>query len=247
MLEKNFVENFKKSMQDQTAVIELFQHLPGIVFFVKDLDYRFTIVNDALVRLVKASSQEDVIGKSGFDYYPRKRADEFHADDQIVYDTGEALINRLEMIFDETGVMSWFSTNKLPLFGKNGEVIGLMATTRNLGRAEGLSHFPVKISRTIDYISENYKSTIIIEELAEMNHLSVSQFRRNFKKHLKMSPLQFILKLRIQATCNLLQTTDDGLWEIAESCGFTDQSYFSKQFRQHIGISPGQYRSQYGY
>jgi len=247
VLENQLVTELKAAMRDQTSISELFEYLPEIIFFVKDLQFRLLMVNDACVRLLKASDKKDVIGKSGFDFYPKLRADAFHEDDKLVFDNGKPLFNRLELILDEQGTMSWFSTNKLPLFGKNGKVIGLMGTTRNLGKAEGLSQFPPKISNALEYISENYKSPISIESLAEISHLSISQFRRNFKKVFKMSPLQFILKLRIQASCNLLRSSDDGLLEIAEASGFSDQSYFSKQFKQHIGLSPGHYRSKYGY
>ena len=247
MNDNQLVTELKEAMADQTAISELFEYLPEVIFFVKDLKFRLLMVNDACVRLLKASGKKDVIGKSGFDYYPKLRADAFHEDDKIVYDEGKPLLNRLELILDEEGVMSWFSTNKLPIFGKDGSVIGLMGTTQNMGEAEVLSQFPANISLVLDYITENFRSAVTIEELAEMSHLSVSQFRRNFKKIFKMSPLQFILQLRIQATCNLLRSSDDSIWAVAEECGFNDQSYFSKKFRQHIGISPGKYRQNYGY
>ena len=212
---------------------------------MKDLKFRHFMVNDAFVRLLKASDKQDVIGKSGFDFYPKQRADAFHKDDQLVYDEGKPLLNRLELILDEQGRMSWFSTNKLPLFGKDGSVIGLMATSRNIGKAEEILPFPSSISPALNYITENFRSSVSIEELAEMSDLSVSQFGRNFKKIVKMSPIQYILKLRIQATCNLLRSSDTSISAIAEECGFNDQSYFSKLFRQYIGISPREYRQNY--
>ena len=113
---KEFVENFKKSsrINCRHRIVSAFTRRR---LFCKRPALSLTMVNDALVRLVKASSQEEVIGNPVLIIIP-KRADEFHADDQIVYDTGEALINRLEMIIDETGVMPWFSTNNCLFLGR---------------------------------------------------------------------------------------------------------------------------------
>ncbi|MFK7911725.1 MAG: helix-turn-helix domain-containing protein [Akkermansiaceae bacterium] len=76
-------------------------------------------------------------------------------------------------------------------------------------------------------------------------HLSVSQFRLSFTKVYKMSPQKFILKLRIQIACRQLSHTDIEISSLAQDCGFCDQSYFSRQFKSHIGLTPLQYRIQY--
>ncbi|MEE1198283.1 MAG: helix-turn-helix transcriptional regulator [Acutalibacteraceae bacterium] len=56
------------------------------------------------------------------------------------------------------------------------------------------------------------------------------------------SPIQFILKIRIERAKELLDFTDKSIADIAESSGFQDQNYFARIFKKQVGLSPTQYR-----
>jgi AraC-like DNA-binding protein len=56
----------------------------------------------------------------------------------------------------------------------------------------------------------------------------------------------YLNRLRVEKACHLLTDTDLTLSEIAGSCGFEDQSWFSKIFKSYTGLSPGKYRGQGG-
>jgi transcriptional regulator GlxA family with amidase domain len=62
---------------------------------------------------------------------------------------------------------------------------------------------------------------------------------------LRMSPSAYLRTVRVQASRRLLTTTSRTLAEIAAAVGFTDQSHFTKRFREVTGITPGEYRRRF--
>lgn len=237
-------EAFVASLRNRGEFESLFEHLPEVCFFVKDLQSRMMLGNQALLRLLRQDSFETVIGRSGSDFFPKGIADAFHADDRIVIEGGKPIHERVELMLDEDGGVSWFCTTKLPLYGKDGSVVGLKGITRKLGKANPRLHPFNKMMPALDIICRDYSRTIDLDGLARACHLSPSQFRRTFHRLLGRSPLQFILSVRLQAAADLLTGSRLSVTEIALECGFNEPNYFARQFRRHIGVSPSEYRRQ---
>jgi len=103
----------------------------------------------------------------------------------------------------------------------------------------------VEMSNVIEYINRNYMNRIDTDVLAEMAGFSVSHFGRKFKQLFQLSPSKFINKIRVKAACKALINSRASLVSIAEDTGFCDQSYFSKQFKIHVGMPPKNYRAKY--
>ncbi len=240
----DFVENFLATLKNRGELESLFDHLPEVCFFVKDSQSRLMMGNQALLKLLRQDSFETVIGRTGADFYPKGIADAFHADDQIVMQGGMPIHERVELLLDAEGGVSWFCTTKLPLYGIDGCVVGLKGMTRKLGKANPRLHPFNKMMPALDIICNEYSNAIDLNDLARECHLSPSQFRRTFRKLLGTSPLQFILNVRLQAAADLLTNSRLSVTEIAMKCGFNESNYFTRQFRQHIGISPSEYRKQ---
>ena len=99
-----------------------------------------------------------------------------------------------------------------------------------------------EIERAINYFNESYSTEINIEEYAKSRHMSVSWFIRNFKRITKLSPLQYILMLRITNAKALLVNTDYSVSQIAAEVGFDNALYFSRLFHRHTGMSPIKFR-----
>ncbi|MGA0332766.1 MAG: helix-turn-helix domain-containing protein [Kiritimatiellia bacterium] len=76
------------------------------------------------------------------------------------------------------------------------------------------------------------------EELAAAVGLSFSQFARRFQRLYKMSPRDFLLFQRVEKARTLLRESQMSVGEIAESLGYRDMGYFSRQFKQKTGLSP---------
>ena len=109
----------------------LIDNIPDSIYS-KDLACRKTLVNSAEVSYIGAKSEADVLGKSDFDIYPRELAEKFFADDQLVIQTGEPVLNREEYIFDEKQQKRWLLSSKLPLRNQDGRIIGLVGIGRDI-------------------------------------------------------------------------------------------------------------------
>lgn len=92
------------------------------------------------------------------------------------------------------------------------------------------------------YFHEHYNEPICIEEYARSHHMSVSWFLRNFKQVTGISPMQYVLALRMNNAQNLLETTDYNVAEIASIVGYDNPLYFSRLFRKQKGVAPSEYR-----
>ena len=101
---------------------------------------------------------------------------------------------------------------------------------------------PEEIEMAVSYFNENYNTKISVAQYAESLHISTNWFIRNFKQHMKMSPAQYLLSLRMVNAQSLLENTDYSVGEIAEIVGYDNQLYFSRVFKKEYGISPAQYR-----
>ncbi len=104
------------------------------------------------------------------------------------------------------------------------------------------SHIQNEIERATHYFKEHYHESISIEDYAASRHMSACWFIRNFKQIVKMTPLQFITNLRITNAKSLLESTSYNITEIAQTVGYDNPLYFSRQFKKYTGVSPKEYK-----
>jgi AraC-like DNA-binding protein/ligand-binding sensor protein len=96
------------------------------------------------------------------------------------------------------------------------------------------------------FIWENYTRKTSLQEIAAAAGLSAPYFSTIFKEEMGENLSTYLNRLRVKKAKNMLAETDLTLSEIASSCGFEDQSWFSKIFKSFTGISPGKYRGSCG-
>ncbi len=110
----------------------LIDNLPVSVF-IKDRDSRFTVNNAVHLRVLGAKSQEEVLGKRDFDFFPQELAAQYYADEQELMRIGEPLINHEEFVIDQTsGKRQWALSTKVPLRDIHGEVTGFLGFTQDI-------------------------------------------------------------------------------------------------------------------
>src|SRR5450830_1078170 len=109
----------------------LIDNIPDSIYS-KDLACRKTLANSTEVRYMGAKSEADVLGKDDFGIYPKELAEKFFADDQLVMQTGEPVLNREEYILDEKQQKRWLLSSKLPLRNQEGRIIGLVGIGRDI-------------------------------------------------------------------------------------------------------------------
>lgn len=83
-----------------------------------------------------------------------------------------------------------------------------------------------------------------LQELSDLTHLSPSRFSALFQQAVGTSPHHYLIQLRLTHAVHLLETTDQKIIEIAETCGFRNLSNFNRLFKQHVGASPSEIREQ---
>ena len=101
---------------------------------------------------------------------------------------------------------------------------------------------PRVVRRLRVHIDSNIDQRISVEALAKLANLSVCYFVRAFKLSVGVTPHDYLIRRRVKRTMELLSDTDMSLSEIALAAGFADQSHCARRFRQHVGMSPRDYR-----
>lgn len=98
------------------------------------------------------------------------------------------------------------------------------------------------IYRVMEYIKSNYSRKVTLEDLSSYVHLSPSHLSGLFRKETGQTISAYLSFVRIEKSKQLLSTTDTPIAQIGALCGFEDQSYFTRVFRQQTGLSPKKYR-----
>ncbi len=224
---------------------QLFDDLPGVFFFVKDQKGRLITGNAPFLTRLGITDPADLAGSMDELFVPPDIAKGFRRDDQQVISTGKPLKDRLELFYDEQHQLTWFLTAKLPLHARNGSIIGIAGTSRRHQRATPNDPFH-SITQVVDFIHEHLDEPLTVPRLCELVNLSERGFHRHVRATLGETPHELVLRIRIQTAAKALSETDETLAQIAFRCGFPDQSYFTKQFHARTGLTPTQFRTQYG-
>jgi len=100
----------------------------------------------------------------------------------------------------------------------------------------------VRLGQVIEFMEKNPEKKIYIDALADMANMSKRNFMRIFKRAVGLSPLNYLMQVRLQKARKLLREEDFPISEIAVICGFSDSNYFIKCFRQSFGVTPFRFR-----
>ena len=98
------------------------------------------------------------------------------------------------------------------------------------------------IERAAHYFKDNYNKQISIEQYAAEHLMSVNWFIHSFKSVMKMSPMQYIISLRIAMAKGYLENSAKNIAEISNEVGYENALYFSRLFRKYTGMTPTEYR-----
>ena len=98
------------------------------------------------------------------------------------------------------------------------------------------------VHRALTYISENYASPISLREVSREVGISASRLAHLFREDVGRSVLAVVHEVRIRHARDLLERSKMNCAEIAYEVGYSDQSYFTRVFRQHVGQPPLRYR-----
>ncbi len=101
-----------------------------------------------------------------------------------------------------------------------------------------------KLSQIVAIMEANLEEPLELEELAQLNEVSVRQLERLFHKYLERTPSHYYLELRLKRARDLLLRSESQVRDIALACGFASPAHFSKCYRRVFGHSPRGERKQ---
>lgn len=240
---------FQKAFFDRHPLAEsllaLFDSLPQTYFYAKDSQSRFVKVNQLFLENHGLTSEEQALGKTDRDFHPPLMAKAYMDEDQRVMQSRRPLAGQIWLVLHRRRVPRWYVSTKTPLFNHRNEVIGIAGAMYRIEEPQELQQYVHELLPVIKAIEADYASPLSMAEIAAQAGLSATHFNRRFRQLLRITPMQYLRNVRIQAAERLLTTTSRSLAEIAIDVGYTDQSHLTKRFREVTGMTPAAYRKRF--
>lgn len=101
----------------------------------------------------------------------------------------------------------------------------------------------IRMQKMIGFIQKHYAEDVSLQDIANSASISRSEASRCFQSYLHTSPVNYLLKYRVERSMQLLRDNNMTVEAVALECGFSSSAYFCKIFRSHTGMTPKQYRS----
>ncbi len=220
----------------------LFDHLPDVVFFIKDRDGRYLSVNQTLVERCGKQDKSELLGRRPSEVLGETLGRGYESQDRSVLETGHRLLSQLELHVYRSRDVGWCLTSKLPLVGKDGSTIGLVGVSQDLRLPDVTTEEFRHLDEAVRYVEAHIADPPSIRELAAIAKMSVYQLDRRMQRVFRLTTGQWVLQTRINHARNRLVDTDLPIATIAQEAGYSDQSAFTRQFRRSTGLSPSEFR-----
>lgn len=221
---------------------QLFDHLPGVLFYVKDRNARYVMVNTTLLHQSGRATKREVFGFTSDDLFGFPGSTTLTQDREVIA-TGKPVVDVLRLFFSADGNRQWCISSKFPLTDDAGQVVGLVGVSRILSRPDE-KHASYK--RLLDFLrmlEAPHEPSLRVQDLARSVNLSMDTLGRLCREVFGLSPKQILMRMRLDRACRKLETSDDSITDIATECGYADHSAFSRQFKAATLCTPQQYRA----
>lgn len=226
-------------------VEKLFDRVPDIVFFVKDLEGRYQVVNTTLVERCGAGTKAEVIGRTASELFPPPLGKRYLEQDRLVVQSGVSINQKLELHLYPNRYEGWCLTDKMALLGGDGMICGVAGISRDLQTPAANTSDSDEFFRAMELIRSEPTDLPGVADIARRVGLSAYQLNSRIKNLLGITTRQLLTKTRIDTASRLLRTTTQPIGDVAQQSGYFDQSAFTRQFRQSTGLTPRQYRTRH--
>jgi PAS domain S-box-containing protein len=120
-----------KQIELNRDFVSFLENTTDFIYF-KDENSRLRFCSQTLADITGHSSWRDMIGKHDLEIFPKDTAQIYHEEEAPIFSEGKPLLGKTDPYYDASGVKGWVSTNKWPLFGDDGKVIGLFGISRDV-------------------------------------------------------------------------------------------------------------------
>jgi AraC-like DNA-binding protein len=231
------------ALADPWFAASLFDQTPDIAFFVKDRQARYVVVNETLVARCGLRRKSEMLGKTAAELFPAPLGAGYMEQDLLVLRTGAPIRDRLELHIYPGGLRGWCLTHKFALLGTDASIVGLTGISKDLQRPDEAQEDYRQIARAVEQLQQSFAEPLRIESLAQSAGFSVDRFERRVRRIFQLTPRQLLTKARIDAASTLLLEERRSVAEIAQACGYGDQSAFTRQFKATVGLTPTAWRN----
>ncbi len=221
---------------------QLFDQLPDIVFFIKDVQGKYQLINQSLVKRCGLKDKTELIDQLPSEVLGIKLGRRYEEQDRQVIKQHESIIRHLELHNYQSQEVGWCLTTKLPIFNQHKECIGLIGVSQDL-KWPDLSDKSLKaISAALLFAEERLQDTPTIIEMAQIAKMSPYQLDRRMKLVFGLTTGKWLLKTKITKASQLLIESNLSILEIAFAVGYNDQSAFTRQFKKATGQTPTEFQ-----
>ena len=227
---------------DLALLEQIFDHLPAVLFYVKDREARYLLVNNTLLRQSGRGSKADVIGLTSDDLFGFTGPTTLTQDREVI-STGKPVVDVLRLFFSADGHRQWCLSSKFPVADEAGQVVGLVGVSRILSRPDEKHASYKRLLDFLKMLEAPDQQQVRISEIAAAVNLSMDTLERLCREVFSMTPKQIMMRMRLDRACRMLETSADSITDIATECGYSDHSAFSRQFKAATLFTPQQYRA----
>jgi AraC family transcriptional regulator len=192
---------------------------------------------DSLRFYISQVALDEMANEAGIRRVRGLYAPNFGARDLVMFGLAQALAGAMEQRGDGTAMFS--DCIALAFFAHIVRAYGSVPTGGPNARG-GLAAW--QLQRARDFINVNLEHDPSIAEIAHECGLSSGYFARAFKLSTGVSPYRWLTNMRVERAKELLKNPRCELADIAQLCGFVDQSHFTRVFSRSEGYSPGRWR-----
>lgn len=231
----------QRPLDHTTLATTLFDCLPDTPCYIKDTDLRYVWANAAMARVCAVPSRDHLLGKQSADFFPAAHSQHYDELDQQVIRSGQPISHRLQLVTARSSE-NWICYSLVPVRSMCGTITGVAGVARTLGAADRSSKVHRRVEAATRVLHTHLQGDIKVSDLASAVGASVAQLERDFNQHFHMGPTQYLAMLRMEQACRLLGEQSMPIAAIAQACGYSDQSAFSRRFKRSLGVTPGAYR-----
>jgi PAS domain S-box-containing protein len=217
------------------------QHL-GSPFFVKDRELRYVAANRAMARLCGLATGRELFGRRAGEFFGAELTAHYEALDAAVLATGRSLTNVLEATVSHDGDQIWLLFTRLPVRDLAGIVVGVAANAQQLPSGHATEACYRRVKAASEHLRRDFDQQVSLREIAGRIGTSIHQLERDFRRIFHMTPSAFLDSLRIDNAKAMLVVPALSVAHVAQSCGYSDHSAFSRRFLKRVGVTPIQYR-----
>jgi transcriptional regulator GlxA family with amidase domain len=106
-------------------------------------------------------------------------------------------------------------------------------------------HQQPQIIKIQEYIEDNYRDSLQVNELARMANTTARTLNRQFQQSVNMKPIQYIQSVRVEQAKRILESRQIPIQQLANEVGYEDSASFAKLFKKQTGLTPVQYRTKF--